>query len=361
MPRTCPRSLGIAAVAALILAGCAVDQPGGEGSSGSDGNEGGGGAQSLSPAEGFTTIDPELVAEAEAESGSLVWYESSSEDQAAEIIAAFQAEFPFVTEVQHIRLRGAEVASRVAQEAGAGAPTGDVLTTDAASLAELDSRDLLAATDWTGLGVPDELTAGPALISTAAAVYVIIYNSGLVSAQEAPSSWEDLLDPAWTGKIGVWEQPFAFAELAPVWGADRVMEFAAEFATQQPRAYESAFPLAQAVGAGELPIGIGAVHASQPAIDAGAPVDIVVPDPTSFTMLYSAVTNASPNPATARLFAAWLTSESGQLAYEGATGRGNPLLPGTATAALIGDRQISSFPPEDAAALSDLLAELAAI
>lgn len=359
-PRTLTRCLGSAAVVALVLTGCAVDQSAGGGDSGAADAEGGA-AQSLSPAEDFTTIDLALVADAEAEGGSLAWYESSSEDQAAEILAAFQADYPFVTDVEHVRLRGAEVAPRVAQEVAAGVPTGDVLTTDAASLGELESRDLLAETEWTSFGVPEELVAGQTMISTAAAVYVIIYNTDLVSPDEAPASWEDLLDPEWTGKIGVWEQPFAFAELAPVWGQQQVTDFAADFAAQQPRPYESAFPLAQAVGAGEIPIGIGAVHASQPAIAAGAPIDVVVPDPTSFTMLYSAVADASPNPATARLFAAWLTSETGQLAYEGATDRGNPLLPGTQTAALVGDREISTFPPEEASALAELLAELAAI
>lgn len=357
--RTLSGGIG-AAAATLLLVGCAVERPS-EGSDSTADEPSAGAAQALVPAEGFTSLDPALADEAQAEDGQLVWYESSSEDQAAEILAAFQADYPFVTDVQHVRLRGAEVAPRVAQEVAAGVPTGDVLTTDAASLGELETRDLLAATGWTDFGVPEELVAGETMISTAAAVYVIIYNTDLVSPDEAPASWEDLLDPRWTGQIGVWEQPFAFAELAPAWGQQRVIEFATDFAAQQPRPYESAFPLAQAVGAGEIPIGIGAVHASQPAIDAGAPIDVIVPDPTSFTMLYSAVADASPNPATARLFAAWLTSESGQLAYEGATDRGNPLLPGTQSAGLVEDRQLSSFPPDDASALGELLAELAAI
>lgn len=356
------RAAALTAVAAISLAGCAVGQGGGD-SGGSDA-AGPSGAEQASvafeQAPGFTTIDQSLVDAARAEGGSLVWYESSPEGQVAQVIEAFRRDFPFVERVEHVRLRAADVASRVAQEAQAGAPTADVATSDAASLGELEERDLLREADWAGAGVPEQLAPSPALISTAASVFVIVHNTNEVPDNEAPQGWDALLDQQWAGRIGVWNTPIAIAELVPAWGEQRTLDYNQRLNGQQPVTYESTFPLAQAVGAGEIALGVGIFHSTQPAIEQGAPIGVVVPDPTPVTMLYSAVPDAARNPMTAQLFSAWLTSEAGQSAYESATHRGNPQLPGTEAAELIGDRQISTFSADRAGELSDWLDQLSA-
>lgn len=356
------RAAALTAVAALSLAGCAVGQGGGD-SGGPDAAAPSGAEQAsvaFEQAPGFTTIDQSLVDAARAEGGTLVWYESSPEADAAQVIEAFQQDFPFVERVEHVRLRSADVASRVAQEAQAGAPTADVATTDAASLGDLADRDMLQEADWAGAGVPEQLTPSSYLVSTAASVFVIVHNTNEVPEAEAPQDWDALLDQQWSGRIGVWNTPIAIAELVPAWGGQRTLDYNQRLNAQQPVTFESTFPLAQAVGAGEIPLGIGIYHATQPAIEQGAPVSVVAPDPTPVTMLYSAVPQAARSPMTAQLFSAWLTSEAGQSAYESATFRGNPQLPGTDTAELIGDREISTFSADRAGELSDWLDQLSA-
>jgi iron(III) transport system substrate-binding protein len=232
-----------------------------------------------------------------------------------------------------------------------------VVTSDAASLAELGSRDLLQEQDWEAAGIPTELVSDN-LVASAASVFLVLYNSDLVSESEAPSSWDDLLDPRWTGQLGTWESPYAFAELVPAWGGDKVQEYVDEFTAQQPTKYQSTFPLAQAVGAGEIQAGVGIYHSTLPAIAEGSPIEMVVADPVPVTMLYSAVPTAAACPATGALFTAWLATESGATSYESATGRGNPLLPGTETAQLVEGRSISDFAPEDAGELADWLTRL---
>jgi iron(III) transport system substrate-binding protein len=250
------------------------------------------------------------------------------------------------------------VAARVVQESQADVGTASVVTSDAASLAELGSRDLLEQEDWAAAGIPAELVASDDLVASAASVFLMLYNSDLVSESEAPKEWEDLLDPRWTGKLGTWESPYAFAELVPAWGGDRVTQYVQDFNAQQPTKYQSTFPLAQAVGAGEIEAGVGIYHSTLPAIAEGAPIELVVPDPVPVTMLYSAVPTAAACPATGALFTGWLATESGATSYEGATGRGNPLLPGTETAQLVEGRSISDFAPEDSAELADWLTRL---
>ena len=310
-------------------------------------------------APGYGEEPPRALVDAAREEGGLVWYESSPEGEVAEVFVAFQEKYPFVENVEHVRLRASDVASRIAQETQANAPTADVGTTGVDAAAQLHEREILETPNSAELGVPRELVPEPYIVATAASVYVILYNTDLVPQAEAPKTWEDLLDERWRGKIGTWVVPFAFAELVPVWGTDRTTEYVRNFARQNPTTYESTFPLAQAIGAGEIPVGVGIYHAAQPAIEAGAPVEVVVPDPTPVTMLYSFVPKDAANPNTAKLFVSWLATEEGARASEEATGRGNPLLPGTETSALLSDRTPSDFPPSRAEEITQLLDEFA--
>ncbi len=52
------------------------------------------------------------------------------------------------------------------------------------------------------------------------------------------------------------------------------------------------------------------------------------------------------NPEGARVFLSWLASEEGALAYEQATGRGNPIIAKTKTAQFIKGKKLSEWPPE---------------
>lgn len=341
------------ALVTLLVAACGSGTAGDSGSG--DTSRGASGPVRFEVASGYAEEPPQSLVDAAKKEDGLVWYESSTEEQVAKIFDAFQDKYPFVKNVEHVRLRASDVAARIAQEAQANAPTADVGTTDTASATQLYERQMLATPEWTKLGVPPELVPELYLVATAASVYVILYNTELVSEEEAPTSWEDLLDERWRGKIGTWVVPFAFVELVPVWGGDRTTEYVRQFAQQNPVTYESTFPLAQAVGAGEIPVGVGIYHATQPAIEAGAPIEIVVPRPTPVTMLYSFIPKDAANPNTAKLFISWLATEEGARAYEEATGRGNPLLPGTETAELVSDRTISDFPPSQAAETSEWL------
>lgn len=339
------------ALVALLAAACGSETTEEVGSGGAT-VVGGGEVQTAS---GYGEEPPQSLVDAAREEGELVWYESSPEDEVAEVFAAFQEKYPFVENVEQVRLRASDVASRIAQETQAGSPTADVGTTGVDAAAQLHDRELLETPEWTEFGVPSELVPAPYIVTTAASTYVILYNTELVSEEEAPSTWEDLLDERWRDQIGTWVVPFAFVELVPAWGGDETTEYVRQFAQQNPVTYESTFPLAQAVGAGEIPVGVGIYHAAQPAIEEGAPIGVVVPEPTPVTLLYSFVPKDAANPNTAKLFISWLTSEEGARAYEEATGRGNPLLPDTETAELVSGRTISDFPPSQAAEVSEWL------
>ncbi|HEY8417445.1 MAG TPA: iron ABC transporter substrate-binding protein [Limnochordales bacterium] len=89
---------------------------------------------------------------------------------------------------------------------------------------------------------------------------VIVYNTDLVSKDELPQSIWDLLDPRWKGRIG-WAptnasfQAFVTA-LRVLEGEDRAEQWLRGMLANQPRAYPNNRVIVDAVGRGELLLGL---------------------------------------------------------------------------------------------------------
>ncbi|MGI9625944.1 MAG: ABC transporter substrate-binding protein [Longimicrobiales bacterium] len=295
-----------------------------------------------------------------AEEGPALWYDSSPEDQGRAVTEAFNRRYPSAS-VRHVRLVGGlDIAARMVLEARSPGEASDVATLAAEQAHGLQSRDLLSNVPWARYGVDESMIAAPFAVATAAAVYVVLFNTDLLTKEEAPSSWDDFLGARWAGRLGAWVSPHPLVQMVPAWGADRTTNYAAAFAAQEPILYRSTFPLAQAVASGELPAALGIWHAARPAIEAGAPLSTALLDPTPVSTLYTVVPANAPRPYTARLFAAWLASDEGALAYEEATGRGNPGTPATETARLLQGRATSEFPFSEAAEAGEWMERLGA-
>jgi iron(III) transport system substrate-binding protein len=288
------------------------------------------------------------LAAAAAKAGSIIWYESSPDDQAAKIVAAFEQRFAGA-KLEHIRDTGGNsIGARIVQESQSGVRTGDIATSGAAIMQPLIERSLLRKTDWAADGLGVDMAPTPYAVRTTAVVYVILYNSSLVSEAEAPKNWPDLLNPKWDGKIGIWVRGEGQGALAAAWGDDKVIDYVKKLNARHPVLLKSTFPLAQQVAAGEILVGFGLYHSAQPPIRRGAPIKIVVPDPVPTSTLYSFVPAKAANPAGGELVALWLATPEGGKVYEDATDRGNPLLPNTRTHALLAGHTVAEHSPAEA-------------
>jgi len=301
-------------------------------------------------------VDPKALARTAAGKPPVSWYESSPTEQIDKVIAAFNTVHPGVRVRQTRLIGGNELAVRAVQESQARGYTGDVLTGGADHTWQLGERKLLEPVEWAGLGVPRAMTPSPLVMATTASVYVVLWNTRKVSDAEAPRTWEDVLHPKWTQRMGSWVRAAAFAQLAATIGPDTARRQLERFIALKPMLFKSTFPLAQAVGAGEVDVGIGFYHSTLPPINAGAPVRMRALDVVPMHIIYSAVSRGARNPEGARLLLAWLSTEAGALAYEQATGRGNPLIATTETAKFIAGRRVSEWPHDksgDLAALNE--------
>jgi len=292
----------------------------------------------------------DLAAVAEKK-GPVSWYESSPVDQVDQVIAAFNRRFPNVRIRQTRIVGGNELAVRTVQEMQARGYSGDALTGGADHIWQLHERGYLEDVNWSALGVPKALTPTPFAIVTAASVYVVLWNDTKVREADTPKNWADITDPKWTGRMGSWVRGSVFAQLASKIGQANAQALLERYVRTRPMLFKSTFPLAQAVAAGEVDIGVGFYHSTMPPIKAGAPIRFKVLDVVPMHTIYSAVTRNARNAEGAKLLLSWLATDEGALAYETATWRGNPLVPSTQTAKLIKGRDIAEFPPEQSETL----------
>ena len=128
---------------------------------------------------------------------------------------------------------------------------------------------------------PDEFVikgyAGP----IAGEPMAIAYNSELVSADEAPKTWEDLLDPKWKGKLALTDAASAssalhwFSAIQSVYGK----EFMEKLSQQDVLVRTGGADVANTLVSGERPVAaaITQSHASR-AIGKGGALRIVVPE-----------------------------------------------------------------------------------
>jgi iron(III) transport system substrate-binding protein len=289
------------------------------------------------------------LADEAAKTGDIVWYESTPDDQADKIVAAFQKRFPKL-KLEHIRDTGGNsIGGRVVQESQGDTRTADLITTGPAILLPLLDRKLIKLIDWRGYGMSDQLAPTQAGVVTTAVYYVIVYNTSLVNEADAPKTWDDLLNPRWDSKIGIWVRGEGQGSLAAVWGLDKVVDYARKMNKLHPVLLPSTFPLAQQVAAGEILVGLGLNHSAQVPLRRGAPIKIVVAEPVPINTLFSSVPEKAKNPSGGTLLALWLATAEGAKVYEDATDRGNPFIPETKTYAVLHGHTVAQWPPDQAA------------
>lgn len=138
-----------------------------------------------------------------AASGTVMVYSSMQEDQLIAIKEAFENKYPGV-KMEYYFAGTSKVITKIATEAQAGHVDADVIWVgDPADYVSFKEQNILQ--QYTS---PEASTIDAAYID-ADGYYTgarmmnmgIAYNTGLVTPEEAPQSWNDLLDPKWNDQI----------------------------------------------------------------------------------------------------------------------------------------------------------------
>lgn len=136
-------------------------------------------------------------------SGKVMMYSSMQEDQLVAIKEGFEKKYPGVT-MEYYFAGTSKVVTKISTEAQAGHVDADVIWVgDAATYVSFKESDILQK-----YSSPEAANLDPAYVDadgyyTAARLVGvgIAYNTVNVTPEEAPKSWDDLLDPKWNDQI----------------------------------------------------------------------------------------------------------------------------------------------------------------
>lgn len=150
-----------------------------------------------------SAITPQLI-EAAKKEGKVVWYTSLDLPLAEKVAKAFAAKYPGVT--PRVERTGAErVFQRIGQEYSSNIHAVDVVqSSDAAHFIVWKQQGILEpyVPEDVAKFYPAEHKDPDGQFATFRAwLCVVGYNTGMVKPEEAPKSFNDLLDPKWKGKI----------------------------------------------------------------------------------------------------------------------------------------------------------------
>lgn len=323
------RALVFAAIIVVFAAACAGDsspQGGTQTEDNAVGEE-----QPTDDSTGTTTDASawdDVVAAARGE-GRVVLYTATLPAVAERLQAGFEDAYPEIA-VEWDRAITGETITKLDQERETGADGADLtIVTDLTWMQErAQAEELLdtpgpAATEW-----PGDYSLDGGIVVAGLESYVIAYNTNAIEQPPSPdTAYVELAEGNVGSTIGTTEPGSAAVVAWYEWIEDTYdSEFLDKLAQQSPQLYTGAGPIAQAVGSGEIDASTYTVpSAMHPLMEAGAPVDFIVPNPALGFRYFAAAVENAKRPNAARVFIDWLMTEDGQTAMHGLGTSASPL------------------------------------
>jgi iron(III) transport system substrate-binding protein len=267
--------------------------------------------RSLPPAQRKTVLEDGARKE-----GEFVWYTSMGLADFPKILGAFEKAFPFI-KVKATRLTQSSVFTKIDTEARAGRIVVDVVASAPVEIWELREKGYLAPY------LSPELKAFPAgsydgqgfWSSYEVTPIVVAFNTKLVPQDEAPRSYQDLLQPKWKGKMNLGTDEYAwFTVMLDGMGKAKALEYMKALARQQLHMPGSSSIIRlQLALAGESAIAIAARGRRVVEYkEKGAPIDYRLFDPYPAEPNAVSLMRRAAHPHASILFVDWILSEEAQ-------------------------------------------------
>ncbi|HVZ10071.1 ABC transporter substrate-binding protein [Rhodopila sp.] len=261
-------------------------------------------------------LTPALVDAAKKE-GKVAWYTADDLVLATRVSKAFEAKYGLTVQLER---SGAErIYQRIAQEYASNISAVDVATTS-----DVGHTVSWNANDWLQPFIPAEVAQWPDHAIGSDGLYIVDkftmvtpgYNSRLVKADDAPKSWNDLLDPKWKGKLVKAHPGYSGAITNATLALSRTLgwEFFEKLAKQGVLQVQSATDPPMRTAQGERAVmADGAENTSLRLVGEGAPLVLIYPpEGVPAVAVGSVLMKKAPNPNAARLFMHYLVSQECQ-------------------------------------------------
>jgi ABC-type Fe3+ transport system substrate-binding protein len=246
--------------------------------------------------------------------GTLTWYTALDPTTAQNTVNAFNAQFPGVT-ANFQRFTSGELATRYSSEQTAGSSPADVITIAAPPFLDAASKE-----GWinTSPNLPnldsfptDFYSQGETTVSVLP--LGIGYNTDLVSAADVPKTWADVLSSKFSGKI-LYGDPRSvptYMSLAYLLKQDVSPTFLKDLAAQNFTLVASVVPGTQTLAAGGASLIFPETQQLAKTLP-GAPIDVVIPTPTTGLVFKNVVLSHAAHTNAAQLFSDFLLTPAGQ-------------------------------------------------
>jgi iron(III) transport system substrate-binding protein len=243
--------------------------------------------------------------------GELLLYSSMQIDSITPLKRAF--EMKYGVKVGIWRGSGKDILQRVITEAAAGRHDVDVMESDSFALEALSREGLLqdVRSPYADDLVP-QARAHAAWVGTRVNIVAGVYNTRLVRKEKLPKTYEDLLDPAYKGMLGIEADDYDwFGMLVGLIGEERGLKLFRDIVARNGISVRKGHTLlTNLVAAGEVPIGLTVfMQNADVARKNGAPVDWFLLPPTIARPAAMGVAKSGPHPSAALLYYDFMLSD----------------------------------------------------
>jgi iron(III) transport system substrate-binding protein len=260
--------------------------------------------------------------------GELVYYGTLPIDEFLPLARVFNSRYRSIA-LQHYFSPRDGILSRTLTEARAGRHAVDVIQVDLSYGYQLLNGNLVqpyaisgAKRFYEGTYDPEGYWHSMYYLTTA-----LIYNTNVVKTEQAPKSYDDLLNSTWRGKMVFDpEAGYILAAMEEAWGREKAVGYLAKLAKQDLSYRRGGTLTTQVVTSGEYPIGVAINGETSAAIrEKGAPLGFKVLAPTIVKPegLFSA--KNAPHPHAALLFVDWVLSDEAQSFLATTLGKGSAM------------------------------------
>ena len=238
---------------------------------------------------------------------------------------ALDKQYPGI-KIEHFESIPEPLVQRIIAESQAGKPAAvDIIQSGSLrALRPLIDRDMLAPyPGWEKDFGLDAVYAGQRFVGAYNLTLPISYNTKMVSAKEAPKSWDDLADAKWKGrKIIIEARLVPFSMLGTEWGKPKAAELTKRILSQQPLIVQGGTTVANALAGGQVSIAVGTyAYTIERLKKQGAAVEWVPVSPLPVLTSAEGVLKTAAHPNAGRFFAGWMGTAEGQKIRYATTGQ----------------------------------------
>lgn len=191
--------------------------------------------------------------------GSITVYSGRDADLIEPLLDAFTAATGIDVDAKY---EGSADLALLIQTEGDNSPADVFISQSPGALGLLAGEDRLATLDesLTGLVDPGFAASDDSWVGITGRVRVIVYNADLVDEADLPTSILDLTDPIYNGQVGVAPSNGSFQDFVTAMrselGDEATLEWLAGMAANNSPNYPKNSPIVDAVGRGEIPMGL---------------------------------------------------------------------------------------------------------